>query len=266
MYRSNIRDSNACWYDDHNILPDGGYDIDDIENTTKRYSAALDKKVKKFYASVKSRMLVAEVVKRIKSEAEFTFDYVALLCIASTIALLGLIEDSTVVIVASMLVSPLMGTILAAIFGAVISHTDLRNKGIRHVLASLILCVFIGFVFGLLIVWGLFEKCNYKIDFEKWPTDEMMERGNWRAYVLDIFIAIFSGAGAALSVLGDNMYSMVGVAMSASLMPPAVNAGLLWAVAIVETEDDLFKGIKVFTVYLYLYINTNLLVLSLIHI
>lgn len=38
--------------------------------------------------------------------------------------------------------------------------------------------------------------------------------------------------GVALSILGNNTSSLVGVAISASLLPPAVNAGLCWAFAI----------------------------------
>ena len=70
----------------------------------------------------------------------------------------------------------------------------------------------------------------------------MMVRGDYKDMPLDVLIAILSGAGAALSVLGNNTASMVGVAISASLLPPAVNAGLLWAVAILHPVRP-FKGI-----------------------
>jgi len=39
-----------------------------------------------------------------------------------------------------------------------------------------------------------------------------------------VLIAVPSGAGVALSILGGNTGSLVGVAISASLLPPAVNA------------------------------------------
>ena len=39
-----------------------------------------------------------------------------------------------------------------------------------------------------------------------------------------MLIALPSGAGVALSLLGGNTGSLVGVAISASLLPPAVNA------------------------------------------
>ena len=42
-----------------------------------------------------------------------------------------------------------------------------------------------------------------------------------------------SGIGVALSVLGNNNSSLIGVAISASLLPPAVNCGMAVAFALV---------------------------------
>ena len=44
--------------------------------------------------------------------------------------------------------------------------------------------------------------------------------------------------GVALSVLGGNAGSLVGVAISASLLPPAVNAGLFWSLSLMLTVTD----------------------------
>jgi uncharacterized membrane protein len=49
-------------------------------------------------------------------------------------------------------------------------------------------------------------------------------RGMTRALWVGVCIALPSGAGVALSVLGGNTGSLVGVAISASLLPPAVNS------------------------------------------
>ncbi len=49
-------------------------------------------------------------------------------------------------------------------------------------------------------------------------------RGLVRSLYVGVLIAVPSGAGVALSVLGSNSGSLVGVAISASLLPPAVNA------------------------------------------
>ena len=45
-----------------------------------------------------------------------------------------------------------------------------------------------------------------------------------RALWVGMLIALPSGAGVALSVLGANIRSLVGVAISASLLSPAVNS------------------------------------------
>ena len=195
----------------------------------------LDKRIDDFYASIKSRMLVAEVVNGIKAGSEFTFDYLLLVILASIIAFFGLLENSSVVLVASMLVSPIMGPILAGIFGCIIGDVQLRNRGIQHELISLGICILVGFVFGLL--FSLIGANNYyQRDLDKWPTPEMMSRGDARSLVTGIAIAIPSGAGVALSVLGGNVGSLVGVAISASLLPPAVNAGLFWSIACMHSS------------------------------
>ena len=49
---------------------------------------------------------------------------------------------------------------------------------------------------------------------------EMLSRGHHRSLLVGVLIAIPSGAGVALSVLGGNSASLVGVAISASLLPP----------------------------------------------
>jgi uncharacterized membrane protein len=42
--------------------------------------------------------------------------------------------------------------------------------------------------------------------------------------LVGILIALPSGAAVAIAILGENTGSLVGVAISASLLPPAVNA------------------------------------------
>ena len=87
----------------------------------EKTESVIEEKMDKFYSSIKSRLLVSEVIARIRAGAEFSFDFLLLLLLAGTIAFFGLMENSSVVLVASMLVSPLMGPILAGIFGGAIN-------------------------------------------------------------------------------------------------------------------------------------------------
>ena len=182
-------------------------------------------------------MLVAEVVNGIKAGSEFTFDYLLLVVLASIIAFFGLLENSSVVLVASMLVSPIMGPILAGTFGCIIGDVQLRNRGIQHELISLGICILIGFILGIIFCLCGVEN-YYASSGNQWPTTEMVNRGISRSLVVGIAIALPSGAGVALSVLGGNVGSLVGVAISASLLPPAVNAGLFWSIACVYSQKE----------------------------
>ena len=196
----------------------------------------VDQAVDSFYSSIKSRMLVTEVFKQIRAGSEFTFDYIALVFLASSIAFFGLLESSSVVLVASMLVSPIMGPILAGVFGAVISDRSLLKRGVYMELLSLGSCILIGFLYGLIFCpWIEQYGVGVANGHYLWPTDEMISRGIPRTLYVGVLIAVPSGAGVALSVLGGNAGSMVGVAISASLLPPAVNCGLFWAQSLIST-------------------------------
>ena len=63
---------------------------------------------------------------------------------------------------------------------------------------------------------------------DRWPTPEMVTRATLQNFLVGLPIAFFSGLGVAVSVLDDSTSSLVGVAISASLLPPAVNSGILW--------------------------------------
>lgn len=101
-----------------------------------------------FKKSVRARLMVHQVVASIRAATTLTFDFVILLSLASMLAAFGLLEDSSVIIVASMLVSPLMNPILGIVFGLSIREHSLWKRGFRNELIGLIICVVWGFVLG----------------------------------------------------------------------------------------------------------------------
>ena len=70
-----------------------------------------------FFASIQSRLVVEQVVQTVRSAATFSFDYLMLVLVAACLAAVGLATNNTVIIVASMLVSPIMGPILGKLSG-----------------------------------------------------------------------------------------------------------------------------------------------------
>jgi uncharacterized hydrophobic protein (TIGR00271 family) len=179
-----------------------------------------------FFASIQSRLVVEQVVQTVRGAATFSFDYLMLVLVAACLAGVGLATNNTVVIVASMLVSPIMGPILAITFGTMIEKSSLVHQGIINEVVSLVICVMVGFIGGWILI-----GCGAHTEWT-WPTSEMAGRGTVVGILTGIAIATPSGVGVALSILSDNTSSLVGVAISASLLPPAVNAGMMWAYAI----------------------------------
>lgn len=191
----------------------------------------------RFSSSVRARTNLAQVLHDVRADAALTFDWVFLLLVAAFVAAIGLVENSTVILVASMLISPLMGPITASTLGTAVKDRSLQVMGVKNEFLGLFLSLVMGFLFGLTIC-AIDERYGV---VEDWPTYEMISRCEYRSLWVGVLVAIPSGAGVALAVLGEYTSSLVGVAISASLLPPAVNAGLLWAMALtrllVTTEE-----------------------------
>ena len=76
-----------------------------------------------------------------------------------------------------------------------------------------------------------------------------------RSLWVGVLIALPSGAGVALSILGGNTGSLVGVAISASLLPPAVNAAsrLLLTLLYLTADVNVLSrsSVRQLTFYMY---------------
>ena len=144
-----------------------------------------------FYETIQSRISVDTVISYVYAASEFSFDYVNLILCASIIACVGLVTNNTVIIVASMLVSPLMGPIMAVTFGAVVEHRGLVMRGLFSETLGLAMCIVVGYIGGL---------CAAPLCGQSWPTPEMASRGVTSALWTGVAIAVPSGFGAALSV------------------------------------------------------------------
>ncbi|XP_054157688.1 uncharacterized protein LOC128956032 [Oppia nitens] len=184
-----------------------------------------------FLKSVTARLTVAQVVDNVRSGASLTFDFVCYVIFASWIAAMGLLDNSVVSLVASMLVSPMMGPVMALTFGTIIKDGSLRRLGFKNLGFCFLITILFGYFFGL-IALNFTEHWNGD---QEWPTNMMRERGLPRVVWVGTLVAFPSGCAVAISLLSGNEASLVGVAISVSLLPPAVNAGLLWAFSTLKT-------------------------------
>ncbi|XP_063363110.1 uncharacterized protein LOC134651926 isoform X2 [Cydia amplana] len=188
-------------------------------NGSEKFRSADASAWTRFSSSVRARTNLAQVLHDVRAEAALTFDWLFLLLVAAFVSAIGLAENSTVILVASMLISPLMGPITAGTLGTAVRDRSLQQMGVLHELLGLFLALVVGFLFGLTI-----SAVDERYGIGQWPTDEMMARCELRSLWVGVLVAIPSGAGVAVAVLGEYTASLVGVAISLSLLPPAVNA------------------------------------------
>ncbi|CAF4756610.1 unnamed protein product [Pieris macdunnoughi] len=181
---------------------------------------------RQFVESIRSKLTVKQVVDGVRGGGELSFDYLTLIITADSLAALGLVENNASNIVAAMLVSPLMGPVMSITFGTIIADKSLVRSGFESLIMGMLVSLLFGFIFGLILgttamPWG----------YGDWPTEEMKARGNVRSLWMGVLWALTSGTGVALALLQGSAGPLIGIAISASLLPPVVNCGLFWALA-----------------------------------
>ena len=129
------------------------------------------------------------------------------------IATFGLIQDSPAVIIGAMLISPLMGPIMATGLGLAVGDFYLALKAIISLIASVTVSV----ALSAGLVWMLpFHAA----------TGEILSRTN--PTLLDLGIAVFCGLAGSVGVGragAGGLAALPGVAIAVALMPPLCTVG-----------------------------------------
>ncbi|MFP6575765.1 MAG: DUF389 domain-containing protein [Pirellulaceae bacterium] len=152
------------------------------------------------------------LVERIQLHSRWDFDFIALICLSTLIAGLGLARDSAAVVIGAMLVAPLMTPLVGAGLALVQGNFLLLSNAGKTILRGFLLAFLLGWLLGI---------CLPTLDI----TDEMRARGS--PHVLDLLVAFISGIAAAYAIGRPNLSSALpGVAIAAALVPPVATAGL----------------------------------------
>ncbi|MFK8186058.1 MAG: DUF389 domain-containing protein [Phormidesmis sp.] len=145
-------------------------------------------------------------------EAELDVDYVVLTLGACLIATLGLLSNSTAVIIGAMLIAPLMLPIRSVAFGILEGDLDIVKTGAKALAVGTGLSVFLSMMIAL--VSG-FVEYGSEVASRSSPT------------LLDLGIAITAGAIAGYAKVQPRLSStLAGTAIAVALMPPLCVVGL----------------------------------------
>ncbi len=153
-----------------------------------------------------------ELYSAIEDNAKVSKVYLALMVFSSIVAAIGLLGNNPVVIIGAMVIAPLLGPIMALSLAITIADRPLARNALMASMAGLALAVGISALLGYFF---LADPMNIEI------------ASRAEVNLVDIALALASGGAGALALTSGLSGALIGVAISASLVPPLVIFGLM---------------------------------------
>ncbi|MCD6291130.1 MAG: DUF389 domain-containing protein [Anaerolineae bacterium] len=154
----------------------------------------------------------ADAYRRIHRGARPDVDFFVMIGLSAALAAVGLLMNSPAVIIGAMLVAPLMSAILALGLGVTMGNLRMIRMAAEATLKGMVLAILVGVLIGLVVPGAS-------------RTGEMLARAS--PSVLDLIVALISGMAGAYAVCrSDVSAALVGVAISAAVVPPLATVGL----------------------------------------
>lgn len=193
-----------------------------VENNQK---LTIKEKFRKIFSLSEDSASNEEIRQRLLDGGKVTGTNMCVLVCAMIIASVGLNVSSTAVIIGAMLISPIMGSILASAYASVSGDYSLLRK---HATG-----------FGLQIVISVTAASIYfLLSPVKEPTVELIARTSPNFF--DVLVAFFGGLAGIIGQTREDKTNTVipGVAIATALMPPLCTCGY----AIANGRVDMLLG------------------------
>jgi len=148
----------------------------------------------------------------LREESRISSTFMTLLIFATMIATFGLFINSSSVIIGAMLLAPLMQPIVSLSMGVLRQDDALLLGGAKTIFIGVLAVLFTAAIIAFLTP---IERLTTEMAGRLSPT------------ILDLFVAIISGAAAAYAKSNEKILgSLAGVAIAVALVPPIAVAGI----------------------------------------
>lgn len=159
-----------------------------------------------------------EILATLGEISGFSRTYLLMNVLAAALAAFGLLNNDVVVIIASMIVAPLLGPIILTSLGLLsLETTSFIKRGLLAEITGISATVVVGGLMGVIF--------NYLGTITL--TTELLNRTRLDPPIMAL--ALLGGLAAGIVVARGLDVSIVGVAIAASLCPPAATIGILIA-------------------------------------
>ena len=146
--------------------------------------------------------------------------FITLMTFASIIAAMGVLTDSTAIVIGAMLIAPLMTPLMAIAISLVMGWPNRLAMAVLIATAGILLAIGIGVLLGLVVPVAISPSTNSQIVSRSTPTP------------VDLITALTAGAAGAYGLSRPDVTdSLPGVAIAISLVPPLSVVGISYSQA-----------------------------------
>lgn len=144
--------------------------------------------------------------------AKTTRIYIAMIILSSIVAAIGVLNDNVAVIIGAMVIAPLLTPNVSLSLATALGDMPLAKSALKTLFLGIGVAIILSIALGFLL-----------------PVDPTLREISSRTSVglMEIVLALASGAAGALSFTSAAPAVLIGVAVAVALMPPLVVSGLL---------------------------------------
>jgi uncharacterized hydrophobic protein (TIGR00341 family) len=153
-----------------------------------------------------------ELYTDVQKISKLSWVFIVFVLLASVVAAIGMMRDSTVAIIGAMVIAPLLGPNVALSLATTLGDTDLARRAMKTNVAGMLAALFLALLIGI----------AFQVD----PDAPKIVAGT-RVGLGDIILALAAGSAAALSFTTGVLSALIGVMVAVALLPPLVTLGML---------------------------------------
>ena len=166
------------------------------------------------------------VVDQAYTEASGSWVYYAFLTLATMIAAVAVVTDSSILVVGAMVVGPEFGVVAAVAVGLSLRNAGLTWRALRLLVWGFLLAI------ALTTIAALLARAVGWIDVGDVTADRPLTGFIWRPDRWSVVVAVLAGCAGVLSQTAGRANALVGVFISVTTVPAAGDLALclaLWA-------------------------------------
>jgi uncharacterized hydrophobic protein (TIGR00341 family) len=179
-----------------------------------------------------------ELYVKIESMSSIHLNYILFVILSSIVVTIGIIKNSSAIVIGGMVIAPLLGPVISLAFGSILGDYKLVKQALFSVFAGVGISLVIAIIAGVILPVPV-------------ESEEFLSR--MKVDYLDGILALASGAAGALSILRGSPSALVGVMVAVALLPPTIVFGVTIGAALWE---------QVLPSMLLLSVNINSILLS----